>query len=964
MTMLGDAIDTLKKTFTLNDMASMDDLKKLYERNLPSFTSLLPYSGYDEETNTFLLEDEISRAVCLTIEPIATEGRSAEYLTRMRDVLEDIYSVFDEKMLDQGQWVIQEYSYDDTDVDTFMENMENYIMPHAKGTHFSKTYLDLMRSHLSGIQLEGGLFRDTEVTGENWQLRIPRTKLIIYRRLSSSDIRQVNKGKYDPARELNQIVASIDLKIKAANFRAHRDSMESVFKWLFKTFNPNPNIHGMKNKSDYYNQMTDIDGDVLSGRDFCEALFTESPESSVEDNCWYFNKTPSRFLRMGGLRTKPRIGQMSGEVMTGSGNSGVTRCLLDSMPAGTVITKTVVITTQSEFEMRFAKVGKNSNGQNAESERMKHNLKQVRSNGVGEKKKVLCSIGVFVSGKDLVDLEDNQRKVMTVFNNNSITLFDDATDKLGLNAYIMHLPMNFRPELDKKHYYQRSMWAQHAANLSLFFGRSEGSGNPCFVNFNRGGAPLCIDPFNKIEKENNSFGMVVGSPGSGKSVFLNNMIYSVMGVKRPRLFICEYGGSFDVTAEDLEMKGLSVNKMKFTNSNPPSLAPYATIDKLLDDPSIIETIDQNLLLADSEIDTGEVIDTNDVDTLGELELLTFLMITGSEEKEYESYNRADRALVCKALINTALRLRKKGIDKGMNKSYPCITSDVIESIRELANSTDSNISDKQRNNLMEMATSMEGFTTGLKGKLFNREGYAWPDTDVTLINLGALSAPGNKDMLAVAYTALMQHINNLAESTQFDVRDIVMLTDEAHLLTSNEMLSKLIVKQVKTARKLGTWPFYATQNLADFSGESEKLLSQIEWYYCLNIGESETQQIAKYKTLDNEKKKMMVSTRKIGGVYTEGVVISNKNEYLFRSVLPSLVLVMSASESSEKAERRLLTQEKGFSCDLEASYYMAEQIDIKRGITSSIQFKDVVTPEFLAKLNKKHTEKKEELEHA
>lgn len=939
MSLLGKSIQGFKDAFLGESLATKEDLEMLYKRDIPSITSLLPYSGYDSETDTFILEDELSRAVCLTIDPVSTEGRSADYLVRIRDALEDIYSIFDERMSDQGQWVIQEFSYDDTDIKALIQKISDYVMPHAQGSKFTNEYLRLIDNHLRGIDRDGGLFKDTAVTGENWQLRVPRTKLVIYRRLSNGEIRQVIKGKGDPARELNQIVESIKLKMSSIGVTVHRDSLESVFKWLFKLFNPNPDLALLSNKSDFYNLMTDVDGDMLVGKDFCEALFTSKPESSVEDNCWYFNGKPSRFLRIGGLRQKPRIGQLTGEVISGSGNSSITRCLLDSMPAGTVITKTIVITTQSEFEFRFGKVGKNSNGQNAESERMKENLKRVRSNGVGDKKKVLCAMGVYVQGEDLMSLEDNQRRVMTVFGNNAITLYQDETDKLGLNAYITHLPMNFRPEHDKKRYYLRSMWAQHAANLSLCFGRTEGSGNPCFLHFNRGGAPLFIDPFNKTEKENNSFGFVVGSPGSGKSVMLCNMVYQIMAMKRPRMFIVEYGGSFDVAAEDWEMKGLTVNKMKFSNSNPPSLPPYATIHKLLEDPSIIETIDKNLLLDETEID-DEVIDTSEVDTLGEMELLTFLMITGSEQKEYEKYSRADRALVSKALINTAIRLRKIGIDEGLNGSKPCRTQDVIDSIKELANSKDIEISKKQRETLLEMAIALSDFTTGLKGKIFNRIGEPWPDADVTLVNLGTLAQASNRDMLSVAYTSLMQHVNNLAEATQFDERDIVMLTDESHLLTIEEMLSKLIVKMVKTSRKYGCWPHFATQNVKDMSGEAEKLLDQIEFFYCLNFGINEAELIGKYKKLDDERKQLLVSTRKMGGVYTEGVMISGKNEYLFRSVIPSLVLAVSASDSAEKAARRSLAREMNLSCDLEASYEIANQIALSRGITERLEFSE------------------------
>ncbi len=83
-TLIGKAIDACKSFYGTGGLYSREDLEKLYERDMPSFASKLPYGGYDSETGTFVLEDFISRAACLTISPIATEGRPTD---RVGDML-------------------------------------------------------------------------------------------------------------------------------------------------------------------------------------------------------------------------------------------------------------------------------------------------------------------------------------------------------------------------------------------------------------------------------------------------------------------------------------------------------------------------------------------------------------------------------------------------------------------------------------------------------------------------------------------------------------------------------------------------------------------------------------------------------------------------------------------------------------------------------------------------------------
>jgi uncharacterized protein (DUF2062 family) len=56
-----------------------------------------------------------------------------------------------------------------------------------------------------------------------------------------------------------------------------------------------------------------------------------------------------------------------------------------------------------------------------------------------------------------------------------------------------------------------------------------------------------------------------------------------------------------------------------------------------------------------------------------------------------------------------------------------------------------------------------------------------------------------------------------------------LVIDEAHIVTTNPLLSPYMTKVVNMWHKLGAWLCLATQNLADCPDTSEKILNMAEW---------------------------------------------------------------------------------------------------------------------------------------
>lgn len=63
-------------------------------------------------------------------------------------------------------------------------------------------------------------------------------------------------------------------------------------------------------------------------------------------------------------------------------------------------------------------------------------------------------------------------------------------------------------------------------------------------------------------------------------------------------------------------------------------------------------------------------------------------------------------------------------------------------------------------------------------------------------------------------------------------------------------------------RKLGIWLWLATQNMADFPDESDKLLSMVEWWELLNLSNDEVEQVNRFRRLSEAQKMMLLSAKK------------------------------------------------------------------------------------------------------
>lgn len=887
------------------------DVKRSYERP-PSFTDLLPWVEYIPESRAFLLEDGVSVGALFELEPVGTEARTDVFMAHLRDAIQTALTEAIPE-LDDAPWVLQIYVQDEPSLNQFQREVTAYAQPGARDTPFTRHYQAAFAEHLARISRPDGLFEDAAVTGTRWRGQIRRVRAVLYRRLKA-------RGKIPPALEveaaLNDVATKWTAALASAGIRALRGTGKDLYTWLLPWFNPKPALTGGDP-----DQLLEVapypgDGNLPFGYDFAERLTLAMPRSDNDTATWWFDGLPHTLVTIQGLRRAPEIGHMTGEHASGDH----VFALFDRLPEYTVMVLTLTVRPQDLTRNHINQVKRAAVGDSAEAALTREDADAVERKMAQGNKLYPLSIAFYLRGDDLQDLRANTNRLNALLLPNGLQPITQAADLLALDAYIRNLPMAYDPNLDKLSRRSRLVFSRHTANLLPVYGRSRGTGHPGLVFFNRGAEPLVFDPLHREDRKKNAHMLILGPTGAGKSALLVYLLQQMAAVYRPRIFIIEAGRSFSLLGQHFAANGLALNQVTLNPNADVSLPPFADALRLLENERRLRVVADPDALAEEEDDESDEEGTGR-DILGEMEIAARIMITGGDEREDARMTRADRLLIRNAIFLAAKTVQEAGRDQ-------VLTEDVVAALNAIGR--DTSLPEHRRNRAMEMGDGMALFCSGLAGHFFNRPGKRWPEADVTILEMGILAREGYEDQLTVAYISMMSHINDLVERHQSDARPTLVVTDEGHIITTNPLLARYVVKITKMWRKLGAWFWIATQNLEDFPDASRKMLNMMEWWLCLVMPKEEIEQIARFKDLSAEQRSLLLSARKEPGKYVEGVVLSDNLEALFRNVPPPLSLALAMTEKHEKAERAAIVQEMGCS-ELEAVYQMAERIASQRG---------------------------------
>jgi conjugative transfer ATPase len=909
----------------------------------PSFTDLLPYVAYQADQQVFELKDGQSLGVMFELSSVATEARTSADLAQYCAKITAVLQAIPESTL--APWVVQFFVNDDHDIGALADIWRDYIADvHRREparrdqilqSQLTRAVLRDIRAHLVQVSQPAGLFVDEEVTGQPWSGQIRRVRCCIYKRFDVTTAE-------DPRPALAQMASMAQTMADTfgeAGIGARRCTGKDLYEWLLPFFNRD--VPWARDAAELLRMAPypgdgslqgDADTAPVLGMDLSEMLSFSEPASDVQAGVFIFDGKPVRVMTLQGLHRQPHIGHFTAELF----NGGKFFARFDRMPPGTMLSFSITVRPQYLLERHVEKMRMASRAQTAAAAETHAECVRVLDRMQKRDKLFPLMVSLYVGGDNLEDLGSRMSSVNSLLVPTGLRFIEPRQDLVPLDSFMRGLPFNYDPAFDERLLRRsRLTFASHIAAMLPLYGRTRGTPHPGFWMWNRGGEPVWIDPLNPKDRKKNAHMVVLGPTGAGKSATLNYLCMSVAAIHRPRLVIVDAGKSFALLMEYFNSKGMSTHSVNLSGSMKASLPPFVHGTKLLDDPDVMAAYRAieagaemvEMVVKATEDEPGPAADDDDEeeakrDYLGEMLVAAIMMVTGGERREEERMSRADRYLLTRALIHAAMQVRRD------DRAHP-LTQDVAYALMGLR--TDVSLSQGRRDRAEEMGQAMMSFTQGLRGTLFNRPGEEWPDVDVTLVEMGTLTRDGYSDALAVAYTSLIDSIQSRGEATQYEGRPLVMLTDEAHLITTSDLLGPKVAKGTKMWRKLNMWFWLATQNLQDFPDSMGRVLSMCEFWMLLTMDKNEIDQVTRFRTLTAEQRQLMESARKAKHQYTEGVMISALGQFLFRNVPPALPLALAMTEGDEKRQRRRLMEQHQCS-ELQAAMLVAEEISRNRGI--------------------------------
>jgi conjugative transfer ATPase len=884
-----------------------DDAARGYKTN-PSVLGYLPYLDIIEG-NKLLLNDERTVAAVYSITAIPTEARSDDLLAQIASGVNNfIVSAFEEDK--SAPWTVSFYAWNDR---AAFKEVSDDVRRHAQRVHamrdqtpdaYSHWFFDqVLEPHINLMSQKNGLF-DDPLTGNAWAGKRRRVYLVFYR----TQLNAKRRRNWTANAELDNQCKKVEQLIKAAGARAERLSGEAIRNWLFRWFNPSPKLTQGDTES-WLQHFPYIPEDQRAAEyHLASDIMTNDVRTCEKTKHWYFDGMPHTAISVERLEKVPAVGQTSAERYMskdeiGSSNAK-TSCMLDELPDGAVLVVNYMAVPQQVIRRHLERLEKNSRGDTPEAESAREEARHARLQIARGNKLYPYNMAVLVRGHDDDHIDDIIQSASIILSKHQFRIIDTDYDLFRQDRYMRFIPCGFDPNLAQLEIRNRKIYTNHLSALTPIYGRGLGTGNPGILFFNRGAEPLSFDPLFPGDRVKNGHLFLFGPTGAGKSATLVYLQMFISAIANPRWVVVEAGNSFGLLSQFLKKMGkTTVDIVLRPGPNCPSIAPFKPALQLVDAqgrPVQDGTTVEDILVGEAELEEAD--DGSDTsmdeevtrDILGEMLILARLMVTGGEKLEDARMTRADMGIIKKALLDAAGASRLAG-------SQDVLVSQVVEHLRNQAD-----VFPENAKRIKEMANAMELFCDGFAGQLFNRPGQELPDVDYIRIEMADL-ASGNdtNDKLSVAYISIINQIVARAQRTQRDGRPTINLTDEAHVITKNPLLAMyLVIVSKLLGRRMGLWLWQATQNMEDYKDESKKMLAMFEWWLCLKIEAGELKHIEENRSLSDDQKQMLLSTRKESGKYTEGVVMSDTVQGLFRVIQPSLCLALAGTEKEEKRARK------------------------------------------------------------
>ena len=464
---------------------------------------------------------------------------------------------------------------------------------------------------------------------------------------------------------------------------------------------------------------------------------------------------------------------------------------------------------------------------------------------------------IVLSPEDRVDTVSNA--VKNIFITHQWRLMENK--RFHLPTLLMALPMSWSPPMVEAlsfHKLLKTTLTTEVANNLPCQGEWKGSRQPCFLMAGRKGQIFTWSPF---ENDTNYNTIVVGTSGSGKSVAMQELMMSLLGMGA-RVVVFDLGRSFEKSCFLVEGQHI-----RFEKNSVMCINPFSFVEEGNEESDINERRDQLESIA-----------------------LTMEQMAARREGILDIQGN----FLQKAVSDTFAKYGRK-----------TTVTKVAEALFE-----------HEDTRAKDVGTLLFNYTIdGSYGKWFEGEANVDLKSDLVVVELEDLKEkPSLQNVVLQSFLASMTQKLYLSDRK----RKTVFIVDEAAQLLENKFFSKSAQDMARRVRKYEASLVVGTQSFADFYANDYaiNILENAAWVLMLNQVPEAIQQLSASKKLaiTAQKEAKMKSVKTVAGKYAEIMISSSKGYTVGRLLLDPFSLMLYSTKPDEFAAVNDLL-EQGFSVE-------------------------------------------------
>ena len=476
------------------------------------------------------------------------------------------------------------------------------------------------------------------------------------------------------------------------------------------------------------------------------------------------------------------------------------------------------------------------------------------------------------------DMPRAEQSAQAVWRSRQFEIVEDTF--VQIQGLLGTLPMSLTPTLAKDIRIAQRLSTKtvpNAVNMAPLLAEWHGVGMPVVPMWGRRGQAMGIDLF--ANTSGNYNGAICGTSGSGKSVLLNSIALSYLGIGG-RVWIFDIGRSFEKLCHTVGGQFL-----EFTAETDIRLNPFSMVESIEDDIEMLVPLFEQMISPSEPMDDYR-----------RRQLALHIMSVW-----YEKAREATVDDLSYSLINNC----------ELGGPNPLAADDDwTAKVRAMSYEERKAVCDPR---VRDMGVQLFPYTIdGPYGRYFHGETNVNFDNDLIVLELEELSS--KKDLQAVIMFLLMYRVTQNMYLTRD--RPKVCILDEAWALLAGSGSGEFIETGYRRARKYNGSFCSATQSIGDYSlsRAAEAAMNNADWMFLLRQKAESVLALEKSDKLviDEHMKEMLLSVKTVQGSYSEVFVHAGQMGHGIGRVIFDPFSLLLVSSKAEDYEAVRFYRERGF----------------------------------------------------